>query len=80
MMTGLILNVIHKMFTIFLQITDTELFNLEVEESKLRDKTEDLDLFKKNVGGIRESLNTIRELKRKKDATGVGIFNISRLV
>lgn len=52
-------------------ITDAELFNMEVEESKLRDKTEDLDTFKRTVGAVRESLSTIRELKKTKDATGV---------
>ena len=50
------------------------MFNLEVEESKSRDHTADLGEFKDTVSAIRESLSTIRELKKGKDATAVSTW------
>ena len=55
------------------QLTDAMLFHLEVEQSKSRDKTEDLSNFTKTVGAIRDSLSAIRSLKLAKGADGVSL-------
>lgn len=65
-------SLIHRSGHVYIfQLSDHEIFNLEVEQSKCRDPTADLAEFKGTVNGIRESLSTVRQLKKGKDATAV---------